>query len=181
SRRIAPASCRSSTFTIRLRSSFTRFARGSSSRAPPGVAPPLFTRWPRDHGLHYLLVDRRTRPAHTLELVMNTADGLLVPVRCAWNAWQTAEVRLSDLHDVHWLQPMGAPRPLVHAYVDCTATAGLIAHDCRATPAPHRLLVWVLKGRAAPLVYQGLVRLAEIVHPLTMPAEDVARHGHSRV
>ncbi|HKB09138.1 MAG TPA: hypothetical protein VKD69_00740 [Vicinamibacterales bacterium] len=112
---------------------------------------------------------------------MNTADGLLVPVRCAWNAWQTAEVRLSDLHDVHWLQPMGAPRPLVHAYVDCTATAGLIAHDCRATPAPHRLLVCVLKRHAAPLVYQELVRLAEIVHPLTMPAEDVARHGHSRV
>jgi hypothetical protein len=91
---------------------------------------------------------------------MSTDNGLLVPVRCAWNAWQTAEVRLDDLQQIHWYQPAGAPRPLVHAYVDCTKTRGLIAHDCQTASAPHRLLVCVLKRHAAPFAYNELVRLA---------------------
>jgi len=94
--------------------------------------------------------------------------GFLVPVRCAWNAWRTAEVRLTDLHDIHWFQPPGAPRPLVHAYVDCTKTHGEITHDCRTTPPPHRLLVCVIKRQAPSNAYEALVRLAapgHIGHP----------------
>jgi len=88
---------------------------------------------------------------------MNADSGMMVPVRCAWNAWQTVEVRLDDLQNVHWYQPQGAPRPMLHAYVDCTKTGGRIAHDCRTTPAPHRLLVCVLKRQATPPAYSALV------------------------
>ncbi|HJZ76859.1 MAG TPA: hypothetical protein VKE51_34235 [Vicinamibacterales bacterium] len=94
---------------------------------------------------------------------MSIDVGTLVPVRCSWNAWQTAEVRLGDLEGIHWYQPAGAPRPLVHAYVDCTKMRGLIAHDCQKTPAPHRLLVCVLKRHLAPPAYSELVRLAASV------------------
>ena len=91
---------------------------------------------------------------------MNADTGMMVPVRCAWNAWQTVEVRLDDLQNVHWYQPQGAPRPMLHAYVDCTKTGGRIAHDCRTTPPPHRLLVCVLKRQATPPAYSALVGLA---------------------
>jgi hypothetical protein len=91
---------------------------------------------------------------------MSTDRGLFVPVRCAWNAWQTAEVLVDDLHEIHWYQPAGAPRPMLHAYVDCTKTRGQIAHDCSPMSAPHRLLVCVLKRHAAPPAYSELVRLA---------------------
>ena len=94
---------------------------------------------------------------------MSIDVGTLVPVRCAWNAWQTAEVRLGDLEGIHWYQPTGAPRPLVHAYVDSAKTRGLIAQACRTTPEPHRLLVCVLKRDAASPAYSELVRLAAAV------------------
>jgi len=94
---------------------------------------------------------------------MSIDVGTLVPVRCSWNAWRTAEVRLGDLEGIHWYQPAGAPRRLVHAYVDCTKMRGLIAHDCQKTPAPHRLLVCVLKRHLAPPAYSELVRLAASV------------------
>jgi hypothetical protein len=93
---------------------------------------------------------------------MTTDDGLPIPVRCAWNSWQTAEVRLGDLQGIHWHQPTGAPRPLMHAYVDCTKIHGQFGHDCRTTPAPHRLLVCVLKRHVAPPTYSQLVRLAAV-------------------
>src|SRR5262245_44761397 len=103
---------------------------------------------------------RREAGADTPENAMSIDVATLVPVRCAWNAWQTAEVRLGDLEGIHWYQPTGAPRPLVHAYVDCTKTRGQIAHDHQTTPGPHRLLVCVLKRHAAPPAYSELVRLA---------------------
>jgi hypothetical protein len=92
---------------------------------------------------------------------MNADDGTLVQVRCAWNAWRTAEARLADLRDVHWYQPVGAPRPLLHAYVDCTKLlSGGIPHDCSAGRGPHRLLVCVLKRYTAPLTYGELAEMA---------------------
>ena len=91
-----------------------------------------------------------------------TDQQLLVQVRCAWNAWRTADVRIGDLHDVHWRQPAGAPRPLLHAYVECTNVAdGDIPHEHTATPAPHRLLVCVLKRTTMGPAYGELVRLAD--------------------
>jgi hypothetical protein len=105
---------------------------------------------------------------------MTTDDELIVPVRRAWNGWQTAEVRLGELHGIHWHQPAGAPRPLIHAYVDCTRTQGQIAHDCGTTPAPHRLLVCVLKRHAMPIAYRELVRLAAADPRYTATAGRVA-------
>src|SRR5262249_52782636 len=72
----------------------------------------------------YSVVPARRRTHTPGDTAMTPDIGFLVPVRCAWNAWRTAEVRLTDLHDIHWFQPPGAPRPLVHAYVDCTKTHG---------------------------------------------------------
>jgi hypothetical protein len=105
-------------------------------------------------------MDRATIVAGDGRTAMNADTGMLVPVRCAWNAWQTVEVHLEDLQNVHWYQPQGAPRPMLHAYVDCTKTDGRIAHDCRSTPGPHRLLVCVLKRQATPPAYNALVGLA---------------------
>jgi hypothetical protein len=95
------------------------------------------------------------------ERIMTIDDGMLVQVRVAWNAWQTAEVHVADLTDIHWRQPTGAPRPLVHAYVDCTkVVSGEIPHACVDHATAHRLLVCVLKRSSAQSAYDQLVRLA---------------------
>jgi hypothetical protein len=76
-----------------------------------------------------------------------------IAVQREWNGWRTAMVRVTDLQDIHWLQPNGAPRPLIHAYVSCTKIqSGDISHDCHSTSPPHSLLVCVLKSHAAPCV-----------------------------
>lgn len=87
-------------------------------------------------------------------------SGAEICVQAAWNAWQSAEVRLEHLQNVHWLQPPGAPRPLLHAYVLCTDVVnGNLPHECHAG-APHRLLVCVLKSHTIPSVYGELSRRA---------------------
>ena len=107
---------------------------------------------------------------------MKVEEGMLVQVRCAWNAWRTAEVRVGDLHDVHWLQPAGAPRPLLHAYVDCTdLLTGEIPHDCTSANAPHRLLICVLKRYAAPQAYTELAHVAD--HQLRPMASSLLPAG----
>ena len=60
-----------------------------------------------------------------------THSGELVVVQRDWSAWRTAMVRLTDLENIHWSQPSGAPRPLIHASVCCNKlVSGEIAHDC---------------------------------------------------
>jgi hypothetical protein len=86
---------------------------------------------------------------------------VLVVVQGEWNGWRKAFVPLSDLQDIHWLQPKGAPKPLIHAHVPCTSVMeGDIPHDCQRTPAPHRLLVCVLKCHSTVPVYAELARRA---------------------
>jgi hypothetical protein len=93
---------------------------------------------------------------------MSGSSEVLVQVRCAWNAWRTAEVRVADLRDIHWLQPAGAPRPLLHAYVDCNKlVSGQISHDCGGTSRPHKLLICVLKRSAVPQTYGELSQIAD--------------------
>jgi hypothetical protein len=88
-------------------------------------------------------------------------DDFLIPVQCGWNAWQTAEVRVGDLEDLHWLHPPRAPRPLLHAYVSCDKVVnGVLPHNCRAADRPHRLLVCVIKRHTAPNVYSALATRA---------------------
>jgi hypothetical protein len=100
-------------------------------------------------------------------------DHTVVFVQPEWNGWRTAEIRLGDLQDLHWWQPRGAPRALVHGYISCPGvTSGAIAHDCEGTAAPHRLLVCVLKKHNLPSIYADLARRADREHD---PAPAVVR------
>ena len=92
---------------------------------------------------------------------------LLVVVQSEWNGWQKAMAPLSALEEVHWHQPAGAPRPLIHAYTTCHAlVSGSVPHDCAGAGQPHRLLVCVLKSHTAPVAFQHLVARATGQPPL---------------
>jgi hypothetical protein len=105
---------------------------------------------------------------------MQAEDRTLIRVQREWDGWRTAEVRLSDLQDVHWFQPGGAPRPLVHGYISCgSVVRGDIPHDCDRTPAPHRLLVCVLKKHTAAGAYSEIARRAD--ERTDVPAGTAAR------
>jgi hypothetical protein len=93
---------------------------------------------------------------------MQPADEMFVCVQREWNGWQTAEVLLKDLQNIHWFQPDHAPRPMVHGYVSCSCiTAGTLPHNCDHTQGPHTLLVCVLKSHSAPSVYAEIARRAD--------------------
>ena len=93
---------------------------------------------------------------------MDAEKAPLIPVQRDWNGWRTVEVRLSDLQSVHWFQPHGAPRPLVHGYVPCSSIPdGHFPHDCNPADAPHQLLVCVLKRHTLASAYAELARRAD--------------------
>ena len=93
---------------------------------------------------------------------MQADDRTLIRVHHHWDGWRSAEVRLSDLQNVHWLQPARAPRPLLHGYVSCAnLCTGEIPHDCDVAQVPHQLLVCVLKRHTPPWVYLELIRHAD--------------------
>jgi hypothetical protein len=97
-----------------------------------------------------------------LESTDRVLDQKLVVVRSEWHVWRTATVALDDLSDVHWAQPPGAPRPLIHAYVPCAAiVGGVLTHDCGISPPPHRLKVCVLRTCNWRTVFENLVRQAD--------------------
>lgn len=99
---------------------------------------------------------------------MQAHDEVVICVQSEWNGWRTAEVRLRDLHSVHWLQPRHAPQPLVHGYISCTnIVTGDVPHDCDRTSAPHRLLVCVLKRHTIPTAHAELARRAD-VHAMSL-------------
>ena len=84
-----------------------------------------------------------------------------VVVQREWNGWRTGMALLNDLHDIHWHQPPGAPRPLIHAYLSCSQLqSGNLPHDCEQRSAPHQLLVCLLKSHTAPWVFEDLARRA---------------------
>lgn len=88
-------------------------------------------------------------------------DESLIHVHREWNGYSTAYVRLRDLQEIHWFQPLRAPRPLLHGYVSCTSiVSGEILHDCNDADAPHRLFVCVLKKNTLPAAYAELVQRA---------------------
>jgi hypothetical protein len=95
---------------------------------------------------------------------MPALDDMLITVRPAWKAWRQAELRLADVADLHWSQPLSAPHPLLHGYVLCThLSAGAIPHDCARTAPPHRLLICVLKHDCVPTAFAELSRRAHRV------------------
>jgi hypothetical protein len=112
---------------------------------------------------------------------MHADDSTLVVVQREWDGWRTAQVRLADLEDVHWFQPTRAPRPLIHAFVLCSSVvSGEVPHDCRQTPAPHRLLVCVLKTHTAPGIYAQLSALANarVLNGGATPNSRIKPPGH---
>jgi hypothetical protein len=109
---------------------------------------------------------------------MTPDEEISISVTASWKDWRSARVRLIDLQDVHWHQPIGAPHPLVHAYVACTDIAGgEFSHGCAATAMPHQLRVCVLKSHNIPAVYAVLVRQAS--HALPAAPCAVPRLGVS--
>jgi hypothetical protein len=112
---------------------------------------------------------------------MQAHDEVVIRVQSEWNGWRTAEVRLRDLENVHWLQPSRAPQPLVHGYILCrNITTGEVPHDCDSTSAPHRLLVCVLKRHMIPTAYAELARRADEQRTLP-PGERAVTTGTSEI
>lgn len=105
-------------------------------------------------------------------------DATLIRVHAQWDDWRNADVRVSDLRDVHWLQPARAPHALVHGYISCSSiVAGEIPHECDRRSAPHQLLVCVLKRHTIPHIYAELARRAHERQPPPLdqhpqPGED---------
>jgi hypothetical protein len=92
--------------------------------------------------------------------VLGDAVPLMI-VQQDWNGWRKAWAPVSALEDVHWYQPPGAPKPLVHGYVACAAlVSGQLPHDCSS--APHRLLVCVLRQHTGSAVFDALVERANL-------------------
>jgi hypothetical protein len=83
-----------------------------------------------------------------------------VVVQRDWSGWRKAMAPFAALENVHWHQPAGAPRPLIHAYVSCRdLISGDVPHECTGH-APHKLLVCILRQHTAPSVFQTLVERA---------------------
>lgn len=104
-----------------------------------------------------------------------TADpNALVRVHSRWDGWQTVEVRLADLDDIHWFQPERAPHPLLHAYVSSGrfAAAETMRHDDDSRSAPNRQRVCVLKRHTIPGLYAAL---ADRAHDQRASASSSAR------
>lgn len=82
-----------------------------------------------------------------------------VSVQLEWNGWQSADVRVDDLENVHWWQPPGAPCALLHAYVSCAKLQPVERAGSTAAndSLQQRLLVCVLKSHTPPATYSALV------------------------
>jgi len=121
--------------------------------------------------------DTQAAQMNRAPLLQNHSDALVV-VQAGWTDWRTAMVRVRDLGDVHWSQPSGAPRPLIHAFVYCnTLIVGEIAHECHLTPQPHCLAVCVLKRHTSPSVFGELADRADdagFIRVLAQRVSDIA-------
>ena len=109
---------------------------------------------------------------------MPAHEDMLIRVLSEWKDWRYAEVRLRDLHGVHWLQPSQAPRPFLHGYTLCTnLVTGEIPHRCDRSGSPHRLLVCILKAHNLPTVFAELGASRRASDPATPP--DAHRQDRS--
>jgi hypothetical protein len=100
------------------------------------------------------------------ESTILTPDPLQIRVTSDWNGWHGAEVRLRDIHGLHWRQPDGAPKPLLHGYVACTDVLnGDMPHQCELRSAPHPLLVCIIRRHTVPALYAELVRRIDDPQP----------------
>jgi hypothetical protein len=89
-------------------------------------------------------------------------EDMRIRVHWNWNGCRTAEVRPGDLQQLHWFQPQGAPRPILHGYIQCSRiVTGDMPHGCNRLDAAHRLLVCVLKRHTLPVLYMELAQRAD--------------------
>ncbi len=88
-------------------------------------------------------------------------DTSLVPVQREWHGWQTTEVPLGDLHEIHWLRPSGAPRAIVHAYVPVNKLGSATQDQTSQHVLGERQLVCILKSQAPATVYAHLASRAD--------------------
>jgi hypothetical protein len=92
---------------------------------------------------------------------MLDANDVWIRVHGSWIGWRSAEIRLTDLEDVHWCQPQGAPHSLVHGFVRCIHLQnGDIEHRCDGSTA-HRIRVCVLKHHVIASTYRELAGRAD--------------------
>jgi hypothetical protein len=92
---------------------------------------------------------------------MRADEDLRISVTSDWKDWRSTHVRIADLLDIHWHQPLGAPHPLVHAYIACSEIVGDRPHVCDEAGSPHHVRVCVLKSHNIPSVYNALARRAD--------------------
>ena len=112
---------------------------------------------------------------------MPVNDDTVICVQGEWDGWKTGEVRLRDLREIHWRQPVHAPRLLVHGYIRCTdLIAGEIPHACDRVGMPHRLLVCVIKRHSAPSAFEELVRRAGPQMAVQSPIRHAPVYNDSR-
>ncbi len=88
---------------------------------------------------------------------MLTPSAEVVRVRDTWNGWRTAEVPRSELHDLEWLRPPGAPQPMLHARV---LAAHLHLSQGHQRPGADDVGVFLLKIDIPGSVYDCLAREA---------------------
>jgi len=87
---------------------------------------------------------------------------VVIRVHREWAGWQSAEIRLRDLEDVHWHRPAGAPHALIHGFVSSAMlTGGDISGDANPASTPVRTLVCVLKRHCTPTTFAQLARRAD--------------------
>ena len=110
---------------------------------------------------------------------MSVHHRTIVQVRDTWSSWRVAEVPIDDLEDVHWRQPLGAPRPILHAYVQCTKLKGEIRPGCTGNG---RRLVCVLRRAVTASIHAALARQADNGHhdQQLVSAESANREGVNR-
>lgn len=96
---------------------------------------------------------------------MLSTEDTLIPVQLEWNGWRLAEVRFNDLQDVHWYQPPGAPRALLHGYVSPSNVVSGKLVERGDEHTPDRLLVCVIKCHMAAPIYTALAARADHARP----------------
>jgi hypothetical protein len=97
---------------------------------------------------------------------MNQPTKPTVTARRRWNAPQATQVALDALWDIHYRNEAGGvcsamPRAFLCAHVWCDhVSAGAFGHVCRDGPAPHDLLVFILRSDNALYLYEELLQKA---------------------
>jgi hypothetical protein len=73
-----------------------------------------------------------------------------------WRGWEVTEVQANELSQLHWYHPPGAPRELLHAYVNAARVSALGPNQ-----GDNPVRVVILKTDTTPDLYADLLRQLE--------------------